>query len=184
MTPPSLSAIFFRKSVPSCADAALRAGIMPGVAAGRTSWRATGGRGRATSGIGWGASDQPQGISDAGQAERKVQNVLTNRNCRSAAAPSRRPPSGLKATRQWPPAPRDIRPSSKIPVGHRNVPKYAEVKAGFREEVPPTSTRNRGFPAFFSGPLCHIGSPARLFVTDDTRKCPQAPPPAPKWRSN
>ena len=80
--------------------------------------------------------------------------------------------------------PHSRRPSSKIPVGHRNVPKYADVKAGFRNEVPPSSTRNRAFPAFFSSPLCHIGSPVRLFVTDDTRKCPQALLPAPKWKSN
>jgi hypothetical protein len=31
-------------------------------------------------------------------------------------------------------------------------------KRGFREGIPPSSTPNRGFPAFFSGPLCHIGS--------------------------
>ena len=56
--------------------------------------------------------------------------------------------------------PHSLRQSSKIPVGHRNDPKYADVKAGFREQVPPSSARNRGFPAFFSSPLCHIGSPA------------------------
>src|SRR5262245_61106877 len=62
--------------------------------------------------------------------------------------------------------------SSKIPVGHRTVPKYADVKAGFREEVPPSSTRNDGLPAFFSSALCHIGLPARLFVMDDTPQMP------------
>jgi hypothetical protein len=43
----------------------------------------------------------------------------------------------------------DIGPSSKIPVGHRTVPKYADVKAGFREEVPHSLPEMAACPLFY-----------------------------------
>ena len=116
---------------------------------------------------------------------RTSRSYRPSRNCRCAAAPARRPPSGPTATRRWPPAPRDTRSSCKNPVWTSNaVTKYADVKAGFQSQVPPTSAANRASQLFSPAALCHIGSQTRLLATDDTRKCPQAPPPAPRWRSN
>ncbi|HYV90035.1 MAG TPA: hypothetical protein VFA91_15775, partial [Candidatus Polarisedimenticolia bacterium] len=36
----------------------------------------------------------------------------------------------------------------------------------------------------FSPARCAILVPSAAFVTDDTGKCLQVPPPAPKWKSN
>ena len=109
------------------------------------------------------------------------------RNCRYAAAASRRPPSGPRATgREWRGL-RDTKLSCEIPdirARHRTFMNYAPNQVPVSPKVPqPTPDLGR-IGAFLPVALCHIQARNRLLATDDTEKWLQAPLPAPRWSPN
>ena len=109
------------------------------------------------------ACDRPQRAAGADEPDAKTSRwYRPSRNCRCAAAPSRRPPSGSTATPRSPANASRYKTVMRNPANRLQTSKIYEIrtrsKPGFTPKFPVPPQSDRNWP-FFPAPLCHIGGP-------------------------